>query len=118
MPPPSSRIRLAMWMEKSTPTPTKIEPIMTVTSESGTSICHITSHWSATVAITGEVVQIEYRMSPNTTAKVMRVRIMANPSEVHCDPTMSSLTSIAVAATPVKSSAVSRTALGRYRPSR
>ena len=47
---------------------------------------------------------IEYRMSRNTTAKVMRVRIMANPSEVHCDPTMSSLTSIAVAATPVKSS--------------
>ena len=33
IPPPSSLIRLEICMEKSTPTPTRIEPIMTVTNE-------------------------------------------------------------------------------------
>ena len=92
-------------MEKSTPTPTKIEPIMTVTRDNGTSICHMTSHCNATVAITGEVVQNEYRISLKTTARVIKVRIIAKPSEVHCESTINWLTSMAVAATPVSFSA-------------
>ena len=106
MPPPSSLIRLDMCIEKSTPTPTKIDPIITVTNDSVTSICHITNHCRATVAITGEVVQNEYWMSLKTIAKTIRVRIIANASEVYCEPTMSSFTSIAVAATPVRCSAL------------
>ena len=95
-----------MWIEKSTPTPTKIEPIITVTSDSVTSICHITNHCKATVAITGDVVQKEYLMSLNTIAKTIRVRIIANASEVYCEPTINWFTSIAVAATPVRCSAL------------
>ena len=90
---------------------------MTVTSESGTSICHITSHCNATVAITGEVVQIEYRMSRNTTAKVMRVRMMANPSEVHAtDNEFVDLNRRGCHTCQVFR--FRRTALGRFRPSR
>ena len=35
-------------------------------------------------------------MSRNTTANVISVRMMANLGDVHCEPTMSSLTSMAV----------------------
>ena len=83
-PPPNSRIRLDMWIEKSTPTPTKIEPIITVTNDKSTSILHITSHCKATVAMTGEVVKSEYLISLNTMAKVISVRTTAKPRDVEC----------------------------------
>ena len=36
-------------------------------------------------------------------ARVMRVKITANPRDVHCEPTMRVFTSIVVEATPVNS---------------
>ena len=106
IPPPNSRIRLAMCIEKSTPTPTKIDPIITVTSDRETSICHITSHCNATVAITGAVVHNENLISLNTIARVIKVRTTAKPKDDHWLPTINSLTAMAVAATPVKSPAL------------
>ena len=45
-------------------------------------------------------------MSLNTIAKVISVRATAKPSDDHCEPTISSLTAMAVAATPVRSPAL------------
>ena len=74
--------------------PTRIDPIITVTSESEAPVDAMTNHWSATVAMTGEVVHNAYLGSPNWTASTSNVNTMANPREDHCEPTMRLFTSI------------------------
>ena len=55
--PPNTLTQFARCMEKSTPTPTRIEPIITVTKDNSTSIISITIHCIATVKTTGRVVK-------------------------------------------------------------
>ena len=99
--PPCSLILLAICIEKSTPTPTKIDPIITVIRERSTSSPSIASHCIITVNPTGSVVRIAYLTSLNTKARVSTVNNSANPRDDHCESTIKLLTSIVMEATPI-----------------
>ena len=81
--PPCSLTRLAICIEKSIPTPTSIEPTITVTSDSGTPSESIASHCIATVKPTGIVVNKANLRSRNTKPRVRTVNSRAKPNDVH-----------------------------------
>ena len=83
MEPPNSFTRLAICIEKSTPTPTRIEPIMTVTRDKLTLPWSITSHCMKTVNVTGVVVRIANRISLNTNPSVKTVNSKAKINDLH-----------------------------------
>ena len=95
-----------MWIEKSIPTPTRIDPTITVTRESGTPRESIASHCIATVKPTGTVVNRAKRRSLNTRPNARMVARRANPREVHCESTIRLLTAIVTEATPTRSEAL------------
>ena len=81
--PPISLTLFAMCMEKSIPTPTRIDPIITVTRDSDKPHESITNHCMATVNPTGIVVRKAYLMSLKTRARVIIVNPSAKAREVH-----------------------------------
>ena len=108
--PPNSFTRFAICIEKSIPTPTRMDPIITVTRERDTPPLSITSHCIATVKPTGTVVNNAYLMSRKTRASVRIVKPRAKARDVHWESTMSLLTSIVTDATPMSLSP--RTSMG------
>ena len=92
----------AICIEKSTPTPTRIDPIITVTRFNGTPFESITIHCIPTVKPTGTVVNNAYLKSLKTNAKVRMVNANAKNNDLHCEPTINSFISIDIGATPIR----------------